>query len=82
MRAEAESKTVFNDIGDVGKLHPDILAEFPIYRIWLEKGTSLHELSYDWTYEEIIKANAILDMRQCYDTVQDVYHAEKTEKVK
>lgn len=81
-KAEAESKITFDNIGDVGKLHPDILSQYPIYRIWLKKGTPLNELNYEWTYEDIIKANAVLDMEQCYETVQDMYHIDKVEKVK
>jgi hypothetical protein len=38
-------------------------AEYPIWRIWLEKGTPLNELRHSWTYEDLMYANAILDMQ-------------------
>lgn len=42
-------------------------AEYPIWRVWLRKdGMSLDELRYEWTYEDILKANALLDMEEDY----------------
>jgi hypothetical protein len=40
--------------------------EFPIWRVWKEKGVSLHELRWEWTYEDIMQANAILDQDAAY----------------
>ena len=40
---------------------------FPIFRIWKETNTSLHEVMYEWTYTEVMQANAILDMYQSND---------------
>lgn len=42
--------------------------EFPLWRIWSEKGTSIEELRYKWTYPDVLKANAILDMQADFET--------------
>lgn len=41
-----------------------------LWRIWQEKGTSLDELK-KYTYEELLKANAILDMAADMNTAMD-----------
>lgn len=40
---------------------------FPIFRIWKETHTSLNEVMYEWTYEQVMQANAFLDMFQSND---------------
>ena len=40
---------------------------FPIFRIWKETHTSLNEVMYEWTYEQVMQANAVLDMFQSND---------------
>jgi hypothetical protein len=42
-----------------------------IWRIWHEKGTPLNELRYEWTYEDLLKANAILDMYGAMDIARN-----------
>lgn len=37
--------------------------EYPIWRIWLEGNDSFKEIAENWTLTEVIKANAILDMK-------------------
>ncbi len=44
-----------------------ILEEYLIWRIWMTKGTPLSELRWQWTYPDILKANAILDYQEAYD---------------
>jgi hypothetical protein len=41
------------------------------WRIWYEKGTPLHELLNDWTYEDLLKANAVLDMYGAMDIARN-----------
>jgi len=33
-----------------------------VWRIWEAKGTPLKEIWEEWTYPDLLKANAILDM--------------------
>lgn len=47
--------------------------EFPIWRIWMEKKVSLYELKYNWTYEDILKANALLDMKDEIGLAMDMW---------
>ena len=35
--------------------------------IWKETHTSLNEVMYEWTYEQVMQANAVLDMFQSND---------------
>lgn len=35
---------------------------FPIYRVWKDTGTSLNEIMYEWSTEQVMQANAVLDM--------------------
>jgi hypothetical protein len=44
-----------------------------LWRIWYEKGTPLNELRYEWTYEDLLKANAILDMYVAIDTARNYF---------
>jgi hypothetical protein len=39
--------------------------------VWYEKGTPLTELRDNWSYEDILHANAILDMYADMNTAQD-----------
>ena len=41
--------------------------EFPLWRIWLKKSIPLNELRNEWTYPDILKANALLDMQEAYE---------------
>ena len=45
--------------------------EYLIWRIWGEKGVSLNELRYRWTYEDLLHANAYLDMSADINTAID-----------
>ena len=40
-----------------------------IWRIWLEKGTPLNEMKNEWTYVDLLKANALLDMMEDHRAV-------------
>lgn len=42
-----------------------------IWRIWREKGTPLDELRYQWTYPDLLHANAVLDMHSDMNTAMD-----------
>jgi hypothetical protein len=42
-----------------------------IWRVWHDKGTPLNELRYEWTYPDLLKANAILDMYGAMDTARN-----------
>ena len=42
-----------------------------IWRIWQEKGTPLNELRDQWTYEDLLHANAVFDMSQDMNTAME-----------
>jgi hypothetical protein len=44
-----------------------------MWRVWNEKGVPLHELKYEWTYRELLEANAVLDMYQSFEIANDAY---------
>ncbi len=76
------SRTRQNEIGSTGTLTPDIEELFPIYRIWKETGTSLNEIKEQWTYEDVLNANAILDMYQSLEKATSAFDFIEMEKQK
>jgi len=44
-----------------------------VWRVWEAKGVPLHELKYEWTYRELLEANAVLDMYQSYEIANEAY---------
>ena len=42
--------------------------EWPLWRLWLDKGVPIKEIQEQWTLEDVLKANAILDMKEAYET--------------
>lgn len=44
-------------------LHPDIKSEFLFWRIILEGIASLEEIERTWSLDDLLRANALLDMR-------------------
>jgi hypothetical protein len=68
------------DIGDIGKLGQDIEDEFPIWRIWHEKNIPLRELQEEWTYDEIMRASAVLDMYSAVDIAREAYDKAEMER--
>jgi hypothetical protein len=55
-----------------------LLIEYPLWRIWTKKGTPLNELKYQWTYPDILKALAIMDMEDDYDCAIEGYQKVNT----
>jgi hypothetical protein len=45
--------------------------EYPLWRLWLSKGIPLQELRWNWTYPDILKANAVLDFQDDYELAID-----------
>jgi hypothetical protein len=45
--------------------------QYLIWRVWYEKGTPLAELRNKWTYEDLLHANAVLDMYADMNMAQD-----------
>lgn len=41
--------------------------ELPIWQICLHKKIPLNEIRYGWTYTDLLKAQAIMQMEQDYD---------------
>jgi hypothetical protein len=41
--------------------------------LWFEKGIPLKELREEWTYDDVMRAVAILDMYSAIDTARDAY---------
>jgi hypothetical protein len=63
-------------MGAIGELSEEMEAEYPIWRIWLAKNVPLNELRWEWTYEDILKANAMLDYQEAYDLAMEGMHPE------
>jgi hypothetical protein len=55
----------------VGELAPEIEEEYLIWRIWSSKKVPLQELRQEWTYKDLLKANAILDYEETYELAAD-----------
>ena len=65
------SKSRLDEIGSVGTLAPEIEDEFLIWRVWQKKGVPLDELRNRWTYEDLLHANAVLDMDEDIEAAVD-----------
>jgi hypothetical protein len=50
-----------------------------MWRIWYEKNVPLRELE-TWTYDEIMKVSAILDMYSAVDTAREAYDKAELER--
>ena len=68
---EANYQSRLDEIGSVGKLAPEIEEEFLLWRIWQKKGVPLDELRNKWTYEDLLHANAVLDMDEDIEAAVD-----------
>ena len=44
-----------------------MLIEYPLWSIWLKKGVPLDELKYRWTYDDLLRSQAMIDMESAYD---------------
>jgi ABC-type uncharacterized transport system substrate-binding protein len=42
-----------------------------MWRIWHEKNVPLRELQEEWTYDEIMRASAVLDMYSAAETARE-----------
>ena len=47
--------------GEIGDLSEDILLDYPAIRIWLAGKGDLHTILHEWTFHDVMKANAVLD---------------------
>jgi len=63
-------------------LSNDVLLEFPIWRIWLNGKDSLQEIRDKWNYNDVMIANALLDMQSDQKDAIDGYYDKKTKKGK
>lgn len=46
---------------------------WPIWRLWNDKGIDLHKLKWEWTWVEVMEANAILDQQVDQKAAVDAY---------
>ena len=70
-------------MGDIGELSPDLLEEWPVYRIVLAKIATLKEIEENWCYTDILKMNAYLDMQDDYEQAfneMDMHEMEKNKE--
>jgi hypothetical protein len=51
-----------------------------IWRLWKEAGVPLRELREYYTYEDVLKANAVLDMYADTDAALSQYYKPKEKK--
>lgn len=50
----------------------------PIWQVAFHKKISLNEIRYNWTYADLLKAQAIIQMEQDYEMVQNEITKEET----
>jgi hypothetical protein len=48
-----------------------------LWRVWSKKGTPLQELREEWTYPDLLKANAILEMEDAFETGMETLRAKE-----
>jgi len=60
-------------VGEVGVLSKNIKEEFPIWRVWLNTNEPLNEIRFNWTFIDVMKANALLDMQDDMKGAVDAY---------
>lgn len=52
--------------------------ELPIWQIAFHKNISLNEIRHNWTYADLLKAQAIIQMEQDYEMAQNEITREET----
>lgn len=57
----------------------DIKDEFLLWHIWKRSGVNLNELKNEWTYVDLLKAKAVLDMYDDYDAAYSEHDTMKIE---
>lgn len=50
--------------------------------MWYEKNVPIRELQEEWTYDDVIRANAVLDMYSAVETAREAYDKAELEKIK
>jgi hypothetical protein len=48
--------------------------------LWYEKNIPLRELQEQWTYDEVMRAIAVLDMYSAVDTAREAYDKAEMER--
>lgn len=61
----------------MGDLAPELNDEFLVWRIWNEKGVPLKEIQEYWSYEDLLKANALLDMKDDFELALEAVQEEE-----
>lgn len=49
--------------------------------MWYEKNIPLREIQETWTYEDVMKANAVLDMYSAVETAREAFDKAELEKI-
>jgi len=49
--------------------------------LWYEKNIPLREIQETWTYEDVMKANAVLDMYSAVETAREAFDKAELEKI-
>ena len=65
-----------NEIDSIGTLDSELQEEWAVWRLVTERVATLKEINEHYTYTDILKANAILDMQQSVKA----YYQEKASK--
>ena len=74
-----KSKLNFNSNQKLpGKLDPELESEWGVWRLVLEKVATLEEINSSWNFLDIIKMNALLDMK--IDIEKDAIEKSKKRK--
>jgi len=50
--------------------------------LWYEKNVPLRELQEEWTYDDVMRANAVLDMYSAVETARESFDKAELEKIK
>ena len=64
----------------MGSLAEELEYEYPVWRLWLEGKDSFREICEQWDYNTVMKANALLDMRETYEAGINEMEDERIEK--
>jgi hypothetical protein len=67
-------------LGEIGKLSEEMETEYILWRIWKKTSIPIDELRYKWTYSDILKANALLDMDNDYESAMNEMMDEEANK--
>jgi len=49
--------------------------------LWYEKNVPLREIQEEWTYDDVMRANAVLDMYSAVETAREAFDKAELERI-